>query len=303
MNAGTRDVERPALAEEATSFLNGFGQIMLQESALTGVLFLVGIGINSGWMALGGVAGALAGMATARVCGFASTDIARGLYGFNGALVGIAMLYFHAPGLYSVLLLLLGAALSTVVMRAMLRWTDGPPPFTAPFIVATWAMLAVATTLGVVPGSPPGAPGPGGDIVAVLRGLGQVMFQDSWVTGIILAVALAVHSRPAAAWAVIGSAIGLVTARGLGYPPDLAAAGVFGFNAALAAIALGSTFPGNAMMPLTGAVLSTVIARWFQLAGAPALTAPFVLSAWVVVAFGRWRPAQREQSRHKEERP
>lgn len=303
MSDGMHDLHRPSLSAAVTACLKGFGQIMLQESALTGMLFLVGIGINSRWMALGAIMGALMGMVTARVCGFKSADIAQGLYGFNGALVGIAMLHFHAPAVSSFALLLLGAALSSVLMRAMLRWADALPPFTAPFVIATWSVLAVAASLGMASATPGGVSAPSGDVVAVLRGLAQVMFQDSWVTGIIFAVALAVHSRQAAAWALIGSTIGVVTAHGMGYPADLAEAGVFGFNAALAAIALGSAFRENAMMPLVGAVLSTIIVQGFRLAGAPALTAPFVLASWAVIAVGRWRPAKREKSRHREERP
>lgn len=274
---------------EFFAFLNGFGQIMLQSSAIAGMLFLAGIGMNSAWMAVAGIAGALAGIITGRVCMGNSDDLGQGLYGYNGALVGIALLFFYGPSLSCFALILLGAALSSVLMRAMLRWADHLPPFTAPFVLSAWAMLMVAGFAGMERIAVGDAPSPGGDIAAVLRGLAQVMFQDSWITGIVFFAGLALASRQAAAWALIGSAVGLVAARGLGYSPSLAEAGLFGFNAALAAIALGGRFRDNAMLPLAGILLSTVIAQWFLLAGLPALTAPFVLSSWLVILAVRWR--------------
>lgn len=269
------------------AFLNGIGQIMLQPSAAAGALFLAGIWAASPLMALGGVVGALAGMLTAWLSGFSREDIGQGLYGFNGALVGIALLFNHVPDVPCYLLIVLGSALSSLLMRLMLRRADRLPPYTAPFVLSAWAMLALADWYGIEGAGLGSTATPHGDAFAVLRGLGQVMFQESWITGAWFAAGLLLHSRQAAAWALIGSTIGLVAARGLGYPQALADAGVFGFNAVLAGIALGAAFRDRAMLALAGIVLSVLLLRAFELAGLPALTAPFVLSTWFVIVLER----------------
>src|SRR3954463_16746759 len=83
----------------AKIFLRGIGQVMFQENALTGLLFLVGIAAAAGeegpkfaiLMALGGLAGSILGTVTAWLAGYEREEIHAGIYGFNGTLVGIAM--------------------------------------------------------------------------------------------------------------------------------------------------------------------------------------------------------------------
>lgn len=263
-------------------FFRGLGQIMLQESALAGALFLAGIFGNSVPMATGGILGALAGMAAGRLLKVPAADIAAGLYGFNGALVGMALPAFLAPGWAVFMLIVAGSALSSLLMAAARRWLGRLPAYTAPFVLSTWLMLAVAAAMGLSPALADGPPLHPGWVAAVLRGLGQVMFQDSALTGLIFLAGLAVHSWRAAAWALAGSLCGLLCALALGFPADLASAGLFGFNGALTGIALGLHPGSRLLLPFAGIVLSTLLLRVFQLAGLPALTAPFVLASWTM---------------------
>lgn len=121
-----------------------------------------------------------------------------------------------------------------------------------------------------------------GEFAAISRGIGQVMFQDNWLAGAIFLVGLAVCSLEAVSWAIIGSSLGLICALGLGYPASLTFAGIFGFNASLVGIALSNKFR-NASAPLLGIILSVFITRGFQVIDIPPLTAPFVLSSWLVI--------------------
>ena len=268
---------------ESIVFLRGFGQVMLQQNALTGALFLLGICVNSLLMAAGGVLGSLAGVAAARVCRFNADEIAKGLYGFNGALVGIALLVFLEPGFGCFLLILSGGALSSLLMYAMQRWLKKVPAYTAPFIIVTWIMLLVGNALALAPAGAESVVAIADDLHAVLRGVGQVMFQESALAGLLFVAGLAVHSRQAAAWAVLGAVIGLLVARSLELPEALALAGIFGFNAVLTGIVLGDRYSGDVVLPLLGIVLSTLLLTVFQWLQIPALTAPFVLVCWVAV--------------------
>ncbi len=262
---------------------------MLQPSAFSGLLFLAGVWAASGLMAFGGVCGSVAGVAAARWFAAAEDDVRQGAYGFNGALVGIALLFFLSPGKLVYLLVVAGGVLSSALMRGMLRWGHVLPPLTAPFVLSAWIMLAVAWVSGLPAASWAGEGAALGSVGAVLRGLGQVMFQGSWLSGLLFATGLALHSHKAMVWALIGSGVGLVAARLLGFQEPLAVAGVFGFNAALAGVALAGKPGARMALPLAGALLTVPIIRGFQLAGLPALTAPFVLATWLMLALARPR--------------
>lgn len=286
----------PSTGEWLVVFLRGLGQIMLQRSALTGLFFLLGLLASSPLMAVAGLGGALCGLLTAGLLRCPGHEMADGLYGFNGALVGIALLAFYAPGVMVAALVVAGAALSTLLMLAMSRGLPGLPPYTAPFVLSAWAMLAAAGALDL-PGAMSGSLPEAGTTGTVLRGIGQVMFQGSALAGLFFLMGLLLHSRRAAFWAVAASLLGLACARVFGWPPALAHAGIFGFNAVLAAIALDGWQGSRLLLPVAGIVLATLLLRVFQLTALPALTAPFVLASWLlIIAAKLYRGALAEKT-------
>jgi urea transporter len=262
-------------------YFRGFGQIMLQESCWTGALFVIGILVSSNLMLVGALLGALTSVAGAKLLKLASEDeLFRGYFGFNGALVGIAALFFLPLSFYAVALIVGGSILSSFIMRWLSDW-GRLPPYTAPFILSGWIMLFLARIFGLAENNL-GVEASLGEFAAISRGIGQVMFQDNWLAGAIFLVGLAVCSLEAVSWAIIGSSLGLICALGLGYPASLTFAGIFGFNASLVGIALSNKFR-NASAPLLGIILSVFITRGFQVIDIPPLTAPFVLSSWLVI--------------------
>lgn len=78
--------------------------------------------------------GMCASTLTAWGLGYDREPIRRGLYGFNGMLVGIAVICIMPFSYISVLFLLVGAALSTVVTHLFTR-QQLLPTLTAPFRV------------------------------------------------------------------------------------------------------------------------------------------------------------------------
>ena len=100
----------------ADAVLRGIGQVMLQDNRLTGLVFLIGIFYNSalfGWAVLLGTA---ASTATAMLLGVDRARIRAGLFGFNGALVAIALLYFLAPNALTWGYVIVAAACTTEVL-------------------------------------------------------------------------------------------------------------------------------------------------------------------------------------------
>ena len=123
----------------------------------------------------------------------------------------------------------------------------------------------------------------------LFRGVGEVMFEDNLLTGVIFLIAILVNSRISALFAVLGSAVALVTALVLGGDGFTMFHGLYGFNAVLCAIALGGLFFvltwKSAIYALLAAMFSVVafagIAVLLALIGMPALTALFVLTTWL----------------------
>ena len=63
------------------------------------------------------------------------------------------------------------------------------------------------------------------------------------------------------------------------------ALGLYGYNATLAAVAL-FLWRRSLIPPLLGILLSVPLTDSLPLLGLPALTAPFVLATWLVLALG-----------------
>src|SRR4029450_1978125 len=69
--------------------------------------------------------------------------IRAGLFGFNGILVGIALAFFFEFDFLLAIYIVLGAAVSTIVMMALsnLLSTWDMPALTAPFVLTAWLLL------------------------------------------------------------------------------------------------------------------------------------------------------------------
>ena len=115
----------------------GVGQVMFQNNALSGLLMLAGILLNSWQMALLAIAGNVVSTLTACLSGYSREDIRNGLYGFNGTLVGIAIGVFMPVSVASLSLLVAGACLSAWIAR-LFSLQRRVPGFTAPFILSVW---------------------------------------------------------------------------------------------------------------------------------------------------------------------
>lgn len=290
----------------ADAVLRGFGQVMLQDNPVTGGLFLLGVCIGDWVCGLYALLGTSVSTATAMLFGAPRAAVGRGLYGFNGALVGIALAsYLRHDSLLPVYVA--AASIFAAVATAGLgnAWGARLPALTAPFVLTTWFFVLARFDPGRLGGAPvPGVPqppadaaaasGPADAVAGVLDGLAQVMLQQSVWTGVVFLVALAVASRTACAAAALGSALGLGVAWTLGAAPEDMRDGLYGFNAALTAIALGGTFyrldfAGVALAAL-GACVSTVVYAALDAtigrAGVPVLTAPFVATTWLCLLAG-----------------
>lgn len=262
----------------AECLCTGVGQIMFGDKPITGAIFLGGLALASPLMAAGAAIGSCIGSVSALAMRCDRTEVKQGLYGFNAALVGLAMTVAFAPSMASCALTIGGCAASTAITSAMRRASLSH--FTAPFIVSTWATWAIGKSLELNPSQMTNSllPNVTADPFGALHGLGQVLFQESAVVGGLFVAGLFLSSRKAAVAGLLGAGVGGAVAAATGFSSASIASGLLGYNAALCAIALKDR-PAYAAL---ASVVTLPLCAGFGYMGAPALTAPFVIATWLV---------------------
>ena len=206
--------------------LRGAGQVMFQGNSWTGLFFIAGIfwgacmsdNCNVAW---GALLGLMVSTATGYLLSLPEKDGHEGLWGFNGILVGCAFPTFMGNTLWMWIALAFCAAMTTWVRSALnnMMRTYKVNSFTFPFVLSTWIFLLAAHLMPALDLSNISAPElpshitSGGylyfhDLVQyILRGISQVFLIDSWVTGMLFLIGLALSSSWAALWAIVGSAL------------------------------------------------------------------------------------------------
>ena len=227
-----RAEQLPAIAF-VDSCLRGVGQVCFMNNPITGLLILVAMCVGELWLGFAGALGLVVSTAAAIVIGMDRGAIRAGLYGFNGVLVGAGLSLFLQPD-WDVLVMVwivVGAFFSTILHAALANVFLGAwavPPFTLAFNFITLIFLIGALNFanGRVGGliAPADAQVTQGEVSnalrsaadaatanniegvlnAVLRGISQLFFANSIVAGIIIIVGIAVCSRIAAVFALVG---------------------------------------------------------------------------------------------------
>lgn len=267
----------------------GIGQVMFQGNALSGLLMLIGIGISNWSLALWALGGNIVSTLVAYLCGCNRTDIRHGLYGFNGTLVGIAAGVWMPFSPLTLLLMALASALSTGIAVAF-NLQQKLPALTAPFILATWILLGICNWGLPQCLLPTQSASPAFQQIDALQasftGIGQVMFQGSIWSGLCFLADILLHSRIGAAYALLGTLLSLPLAMGLGVDASLINLGLMGYNGVLCAMALGGRSLHSFALACGSVVLSVVLQLLGMKCGIPTLTAPFVLSVWIMRRLG-----------------
>lgn len=262
----------------------GIGQVFFQENALTGLLFVAGIALSSPAMAGAAVAGSAVGAATARALRSDRQEISAGIHGFNPALVAMAMLVFFQPGPFSLTMLVVGSVLATV-LAVWLRRIVPFPTYTLAFILVTWGAYLAGVALDVPQVEASAGPPADSLLAAIVRGVSQVKFQANVWTGLLFIAAIAISNWRHAVWTVAAAILSVLGAVFHNAPAEGIALGLYGYNAPLTAIALFLWRP-SLIAPLLGVLVAIPLTEYVPLIGLPALTVPFVLSTWIVLALG-----------------
>lgn len=303
--------DRNVLLRFIDTNLRGAGQVIFQNNPLTGVFFLAAIiwgAVVAGRtdIAAGAIVALLVATTTAIWLDVDEDSLRQGLFGFNGVLVGAAVPTFLANEPAMWVILLVGAAVSTVVTLAVanVMKTWGSPTLTFPFVLTTWFLVLAAYSFGHLPIAsmgPPRLPQPASVaaneaqlalwplVGAWLKGPAQVFLINNTVAGVLVIIGLLVSSAWAALFAVAGSALAVALALGLGASPANISEGLYGFSPVLTAVGLGCVFYKPswrvALFALLGTVFTVIVQGAMDAAlapiGIPTLTAPFVFVTWL----------------------
>jgi murein DD-endopeptidase MepM/ murein hydrolase activator NlpD/urea transporter len=244
---------------------------------------------------LPGLVGALGGSALAQMLGYDRDAVRAGVYGYNPMLVGLyAGASVDPPS--AALTLALVLALPTVLLHAAilgaLSSTVRLPPLSLPFLFTGWGTTQMIPLLqggGPAQGPPVALLGwpDAGFAGEALRALGAIYAVPNPLSGVMVLGALAAASRISLVHAAAALfAVTLLMDHALALPPRWLA-GWGGWNAILAAVALGGVFcvpsPGSLALAMVAALLCALldasIVRPLSLLGLP----PLVLSMNVVV--------------------
>ena len=217
----------------------GIGQVMFQNNALSGLLMLVGIFLNSWQLGVLAVGGNIISTLAACISGYGRDDIKNGLYGFNGTLIGIAVGVFMQLSLWSLLLMVSETVSDTV------REVDY--------------------------------------VQAFCLGIGQVMFQENLLTGLFFLAGIGVNSWTGTFYTALGTLLPVLFAVFWGIDPEMLNMGLMGYNGVLCALALGGKTWKSFVWALCSVLLSVVLQFAGIKLGITTLTAPFVLSVWMIM--------------------
>ncbi|WP_444927840.1 urea transporter [Microbulbifer sp. TRSA002] len=265
------------------SLFRGVGQVILQKNAVSGFLFLLGIAVNPVTMAVGAILGVIIATSCAGILHYPNKEIEEGLFGYNGALIGIVMFLLYAPSPLTVCLIIIGSILTVLIIR-FLMLNFFLPPYTAPYIIVIWGVWILAPDLDLAPATI--SMSENISTWGIMEGIGQIIFQDNAISGILFLIGILISNKSHALWSIIGGTLATLVAMFLTMPQNLILAGLFGYNASLSAIAL-SNGRKRWLAPIVGSILTVPIAIAFMSADIIVLTAPFVIASWIILLIQR----------------
>jgi urea transporter len=271
--------------------LRGFSQCAFQSNEVTGLLFIAAVAVFDWRMTIFYVVSGVVGTLAAKALRGADVLLDLGLFGFNSALMGLALAAFFQASPAAWVCMPILAMVTAAVTVAMSKWV--PFPFiAAPFIVTFWAIWPLATTLGLTAvdfGAFPQAPVTW--VTAVIAALGSALFVPSIIAGLLFLAGVLIANWRHAIVAVIGAAIAAALAAQAGAPGAAVNSGFVGFNAVLAALAAYNLIAADLRLVALASVLSTWVASYvYRGAPVPVLASGFVLSIWLMLFLGWLNP-------------
>ncbi|CAH7055360.1 Eukaryotic-type low-affinity urea transporter [Vibrio chagasii] len=289
--------------QQHQGLLNGIGQVYFTPSLVTSVLLLFAISMESLPLALLTLLGASSSYTLARgVHTFSHTNskpnhhINSGMYALNGALIALFIGNFFGVTPLLAIVTIFGALLTVPIANIVFRFNKYRG-YTSAFILIAWLIYVLQSSLALSVFSPSDSnriPLMNIDvdsgtllptfILTILKGISQVSFINNEWTGLIVLIAITLHSVKYAVWIVLAAVISTLFSDIIGADDTLISQGLYGYNAILAILAL-VLYPTRVTWQpvIAGIPCSCLITLIFHRLELLPLTAPFVLSTWLMV--------------------
>ncbi|MEO9495207.1 MAG: urea transporter [Vibrio splendidus] len=272
--------------------LNGIGQVYFTPSAMTSLLLLLAISIESLSLAFLTLLGASCSYALARYSIKQSKDLDNGMFALNGALIGLFIGNFFGVTPLLALVTVLGALLTVPIANIVFRFKKYRG-YTSAFILTSWLIYIIQSSLGLSVFSAPLMPlisiaanssfNLPTVVIPLLKGISQVSFIENALSGLVILLAIALNNIKHAIWVVLAVIMSTAFSDLIGASDELVAQGLYGYNAILTTLAL-VLYPRIPWaLILLGMLLSCLITLGFHELSLLPLTAPFILSTWGVV--------------------
>ncbi len=260
---------------------------MLQECVYTGIFFLVGIFYGSVLMGIALILATFCGTLTAHLLHYDDEDIARGLYGFNAALVGVALCLFIENSFWLWLLIIIGALLSTIIQHFFLL--KHIQVYTLPFVLTSWFLIWTGQIIAPLVSNPGTSilSGASLELLFPLRAFGQVIFQENWISGFLFFIGVFLSSRRAALFGLTAALIAGLIAFLMGTGITAINQGLLSFNAVLCAIAINDKGKSTFLLAIGAIIISVLLSLLFLRLSLIQLTFPFVVATVICLYFNK----------------
>lgn len=271
--------------------LRGISQICFQRNELTGLIFLLAVVVASPISAAYMLVAGIMAPAGRMLMGDKRPVLETGLPGLSPCLIALALPAFYQTGwtnfgMWAVVVVCVAV---TVVLERLWASTLPLPPLAMPFVIVFWVLNALVPSLEVVqPISFASlAPSAFHPITAVLLSLGQAVFSPTVLSGGLFAIGVFISNWRHGTLAVLGAVIGTAVSYYY-HNVDAGSAnlGLYGFNGVLTAVSVFVVCGEKLRLAILGALLATILTPAITDLGLTPLSAPFVLTTWLMLALG-----------------
>lgn len=278
-------------AVDATA--TSLGQVIFLNSSKSGLGILASLAIGDPTLAAYAGLGAYTATITAKSIGLNQRSCQDGLFGYNGALIGCATSVFGPSFLpVGVAYTMLGASATSalcaslnkvlsqpqwtwsfniVALTSLLRWKPLEQPAVEAITTADAAATSLSNSAGVMD-----------FVTSPLIGISQIFVVNSALTGVGIIGSIGMYSPKLGVHALGGSTLGCLVGLLFGADPSDVINGLWGYNSALASMAVGTFFVHSreavalsAGSAAASAALFGALQPVFGGLGAPCLTLPF----------------------------
>jgi len=289
--------------------LRGIAQIMLQDNAVTGFLFLLGVLYSSWLMGVGLLISTLTGTCIGLFFRKKhQEEYKQGLYGFNAALLGIIIVYQFGLNWISILCIIIASVVATLFMQFAIA--KKIKVFTFPFVALSWLVVSVISSGNLMSkiehptaaedflqeptaelfeetlellGIDYDDDNFDDDLIFATHGFGQVMFQGSLIAGLLFLMGVYINNPNAALYGIFASILAITVAHVFNRPDSAVDTGMFSFNAILCAIAFAGPLRRDGFWVVIATVITVIIDDYMIQTGIPPYTFPFVATMWLIL--------------------